>query len=137
MAGRLRYFDALHVNSVKLDKQQARGKVFGFLEATCKRKKTMTNLELRMRLLPVAVLLESWVETWLALRDWIGLVVNDKYPFLTMANGQYRGPCLWELLKQDIGRSLVASAFVSGTEHRHAQCHSDGLVVGGKVWGFP
>ena len=88
LAGRLRYFDALHVNSVKLDKQQARGKVFGFLEATCKRKKTMTSLESRMRLLPVAVLLESWVETWLALRDWIGLVVNDKYPFLTMANGQ-------------------------------------------------
>ena len=40
--GRLRYSDAQHINSVKLDTQKVQGKTVGFLEATCKRTKTMT-----------------------------------------------------------------------------------------------
>eukprot|EP00439_Symbiodinium_sp_Y106_P061024 s4799_g9.t1 len=88
--GRLRYSDALHINSVKLDVQRVQGKVIGFLEATCKRTKTMMSLETKTRLLPVAVPIQSvgdtaWVETWLELRERI-VVDYDAQRSLAAAN---------------------------------------------------
>ena len=125
--GRLRYSDALHINSVKLDVQRVQGKVIGFLEATCKRTKTMMSLETKTRLLPVAVPIQSvgdtaWVETWLELRERIGLVVDDKCPLLSapMVNGQWGSLPLGAAEAGHWLRWLVAPAGVQ--EQNLARC---------------
>eukprot|EP00438_Fugacium_kawagutii_P017538 Skav208683 [mRNA] locus=scaffold2658:52389:53279:- [translate_table: standard] len=53
--GRLRYSDALRKKSLRLDTVPDSNPVDRILEATCARAKTMTSLEHKTRLLPVAV----------------------------------------------------------------------------------
>ena len=128
--GRLRYSDALHINSLRMDTVPDSDPVDGFLEATCARTKTMTSLELKTRWLPVAAPLRSvsgccWAGAWMQLREQHGLVARDDVPLLGKRQVEFRA------FECCAGGSVDAKVVRvrSWQQHWHPQCQSHAFVL--------
>ena len=112
--GRLRYSDGLQLVDLHIDAHETGAGVTGFLEARAERTKTSVTLEWKIRFLPVAVPLDSfmvpsWVPVWMDLRKQAGLHGDAPHPMLP--SPQMGGG--WSMMPLSVGaaadwlRSLV------------------------------